>query len=111
MKMLIRDTNEIKEMKKVGDNLWLDESNNDIYHSEEVMPVREHEIDASELVNLLNNIKEAKQANQEGLYVAFRSAATMETIKKRPFIGKRQLAKRIDNYCEIAFDKKQLKNI
>ncbi len=109
--MLIRETNEIKEMKKVGDNLWLDESNNEIYNSEEVMPVREHEIDASQLMNLLENLKDAKQANKEGLYTAFRSAATMETIKKRPFIGKRQLAKRIDNYCEIAFDKKQLKNI
>lgn len=100
IKVRIKDTDEIVEVRKVGANTYLDETNKEIYNKEDFEEVSEEEESSKDGFavvspqDFLKNMKSIigdreKQSREEfaKMILSYEMSLTIEVVKKRPFMS------------------------
>ncbi len=115
IKVRIKDTDEIVEVRKVGADTYLDEINKEVYNSDDFEPVTDNYSNVSSPDMFFNNIKEItemfdKKKNEEHqkLIDAYKMALTLETVKKRPFMSPKRVQKRVNEILKKILKKDTL---
>lgn len=107
MKVRIKDTDEIVEVRKVGANTYLDETNKEIYNEEDFEEVSEEESskDGFEVMSpqdFLKNMKSIvgdreKQSREEfaKMILSYEMSLTIDVVKKRPFMSPERVYRKV----------------
>lgn len=107
IKVRIKDTDEIVEVRKVGANTYLDETNKEIYNSEDFEEVSEEDTskDGFEVmspIDFLKNMKSIvgdreKQSREEfaKMILSYEMSLTIEVVKKRPFMSPERVYRKV----------------
>lgn len=108
IKVRIKDTDEIVEVRKVGTNTYLDETNKEIYNSEDfdiiedentsgkmpfsVVPPEEFFKGLKEVIG--NREKQMKDEYAK-MMLYYEMSLTIEVVKKRPFMSPERVYKKV----------------
>lgn len=108
MKVRIKDTDEIVEVRKVGTNTYLDETNMEIYNSEDFDIVEDENIGGKMPFGVVppeeffKGLKEVigtreKQLKDEyaKMILSYEMSLTIEVVKKRPFMSPERVYKKV----------------
>ena len=107
IKVRIKDTDEIVEVRKVGVNTYVDETNKEIYNKEDFEEISEEETskDGFEVMSpqdFLKNMKSIvgdreKQSREEfaKMILSYEMSLTIEIVKKRPFMSPERVYKKV----------------
>lgn len=108
MKVRIKDTGEIVEVREVGTNTYLDERNKEIYNSEDFDIIEDangknnaqfHVVPPDEAINVLKEVfgNREKQAKDEfaKMMLSYEMSLTIEVVKKRPFMSPERVYKKV----------------
>lgn len=109
IKVRIKDTDEIVEVRKVGANTYLDETNKEIYNKEDFEEVQEEEEESSKdgftvmsPQDFLKNMKSIvgdreKQSREEfaKMMLSYEMSLTIEVVKKRPFMSPERVYRKV----------------
>lgn len=115
IKVRIKETDEIVEVRKVGENTYLDETNKEVYNSDDFELVSDDTSNVSSPDMFFKNVKEItemfeKKKNEEHqkLIDAYKMALTLETVKKRPFMSPKRVQKRVNEIFKSTFKENKL---
>ena len=108
IKVRIKDTDEIVEVRKVGTNTYLDETNKEIYNGEDfdiiedentsgkmpfsVVPPEEFFKGLKEVIG--NREKQMKDEYAK-MMLSYEMSLTIEVVKKRPFMSPERVYKKV----------------
>lgn len=108
IKVRIKDTDEIVEVRKVGANTYLDETNKEIYNKEDFEEVSEEEESSKDGFTVmspqdfLKNMKSIvgdreKQSREEfaKMMLSYEMSLTIEVVKKRPFMSPERVYRKV----------------
>ena len=114
MKVRIKDTDEIVEVRKVGTNTYLDETNMEIYNSEDFDIVEDENIGGKMPFGVVppeeffKGLKEVigtreKQLKDEyaKMILSYEMSLTIEVVKKRPFMSPERVYKKVSQIVKI----------
>lgn len=108
IKVRIKDTDEIVEVRKVGTNTYVDDTNDEIYNSEDFEEVSEEEESSKDGFTVmspqdfLKNMKSIvgdreKQSREEfaKMMLSYEMSLTIEVVKKRPFMSPERVYRKV----------------
>jgi hypothetical protein len=108
IKVRIKDTGEIVEVRKVGTNTYLDEINKEIYNSEDFDIIEDengknnspfHVVPPEDAIKVLKEVfgNREKQAKDEfaKMLLSYEMSLTIEVVKKRPFMSPERVYKKV----------------
>lgn len=106
MKVKIKDTGEIVNVEKVGENAYLDAEHKEVYNREDFDEVGEETPKSGFTVmspeEFINNIKslvgEREKAVKDEfakMLLSYEMQLTIETVKRRPFMSPERIHKRV----------------
>lgn len=108
MKVRIKDTGEVVEVREVGTNTYLDETNREIYNSEDFDIIEDekgngnlpfHKVTTEEFLKCLSEAFGSRKKQMEDEYVkmmlSYEMSLTIEVVKKRPFMSPERVHKKV----------------
>lgn len=108
IKVRIKDTGEIVEVRKVGTNTYLDETNKEIYNSEDFDIVEDENgnrgmpfsvVPPEEFFKGLKEVIGTRERQMKDEYakmmLSYEMSLTIEVVKKRPFMSPDRVYKRV----------------
>lgn len=108
IKVRIKDTDEIVEVRKVGTNTYLDETNKEIYNSDDFDIVEDENGNGSTPFSVVppeeffRGLKEVFGAREQQIkdeyakmMLSYEMSLTIEVVKKRPFMSPERVYKKV----------------
>lgn len=106
MKVRIKDTGEIVNVEKVGENAYLDAENKEVYNREDFDEIGEETpknvftvMSPEEFINNIKSLvgEREKAAKDEfaKMLLSYEMSLTLEVLKKRPFMSPDRIHKRV----------------
>lgn len=108
MKVRIKDTDEVVEVRKVGTNTYLDETNKEIYNSEDFDIIEDENgngkmpfsvVPPEEFFKGLKEVIGTRERQMKDEYakmmLSYEMSLTIEVVKKRPFMSPERVYKKV----------------
>lgn len=108
MRVRIKGTDEIVEVRKVGTNTYLDETNKEIYNSEDFDIIEDENtggkipfgvVPPEEFFNGLKEVIGTREKQMKDEYakmmLSYEMSLTIELVKKRPFMSPERVYKKV----------------
>ena len=108
MRVRIKDTDEIVEVRKVGTNTYLDETNKEIYNSEDFDVIEDENIGGKMpfsvvppeeffkgLKEVIGNREKQMKDEYAKMMLSYEMSLTIEVVKKRPFMSPERVYKKV----------------
>lgn len=108
MRVRIKETGEIAEVRKVGTNTYLDETNKEIYNSEDFDIVEDENgngkmpfsvVPPEEFFKGLKEVIGTREKQMKDEYtkmmLSYEMSLTIEVVKKRPFMSPERVYKKV----------------
>ena len=108
IKVRIKDTDEVVEVRKVGTNTYLDETNKEIYNSEDFDIIEDENtggkmpfsvVPPEEFFKGLKEVIGTREKQMKDEYakmiLSYEMSLTIEVVKKRPFMSTERVYKKV----------------
>lgn len=118
LRVRIKDTEEIVEVRKVGTNTYLDETNKEIYNSEDFDIVEDENgngkmpfgvVSPEEFFKGLKEVIGTREKQMRDEYakmmLSYEMSLTIEVVKKRPFMSPERVYKKVSQIVKNTLER------
>lgn len=118
IKVRIKDTGDVVEVRKVGTNIYLDETNKEIYNSEDFEIVEDENgngktqfsvVPPEEFFKGLKEVIGSREKQMKDEYakmmLSYEMSLTIEVVKKRPFMSPERVYKKVSKIVKNTLER------